>query len=95
MESQKFLRLLEHTTSRRPKFSIKHGGYPMLEIVQYGKFMQVSMAEILNFARRWEADYEARRQAPDRPPSLFIFSYPLVETNMNDPDCVEVGLWVE
>ena len=95
MESQKFLRSLEHTNARRPKFSIKHGGYPMLEIVQDGKLMQVPMAEILNFARRWEADYEARRQALDRPPSFFIFPYPFMETNMNDPDCVEVGWWVE
>ena len=67
----------------------------MLEIVQDGKLMQVPMAEILNFARRWEADYEARRQAPDRPPSFFIFPYPFMETNMNDPDCVEVGWWVD
>ena len=95
MESQKFLRSLEHTNARRPKFLIMHGCYPMLEIVQNGKFMQVPMAEIFNFARRGEADYEARRQAPDRPPSLFIFPYPLVETNMNDPDCVEVGWWIE
>ena len=67
----------------------------MLEIVQNGKFMQVPMAEIFNFARRGEADYKARRQAPDRPTGFFIFPYPLVETNMNDPDCVEVGWWVE
>ena len=73
MESQKFLRSLEHTNSRRPKFSIKHECYPMLEIVQEGKFMQVPMAEILNFARRWEAVYEARRQVPERPETFSIF----------------------
>lgn len=35
--------------------------------------MQVPMAEILNFARRWEADYETRRQAPERPETFSIF----------------------
>ena len=78
-----------------PSFPIKHGGYPMLEISRDGKTMQVPMAEILIFARRWQADYGTRRQAPERPETFSIFPYPLMETKMNDPDCIEVGLWVE
>ena len=95
MESEKFLLSLEHSNTLRPKFSIKRSGYPILEISWDGKTMQVPMAEILNFARRWEADYEARRQAPERPETFSIFPYPLMETKMNDPDCIEVGWWVE
>ena len=91
MESEKFLRSLEHTNALRPKFSIKHEGYPMLEISQDEKSMQVPMAEILSFAQRWRADYEAQREARSDSTKLAVYPYPLYSTNMNDPDVVDVG----
>lgn len=90
MESEKFLRSLNHTNPARPKFSISRGVYPMLEISIDGISTQVPMAEILSFARRWEADHEAQLRARVRPNSLSIFPYPLMETKLNDPDCIEV-----
>lgn len=91
MESEKFLRSLEHTDPLRPIFSIKHKGYPMLEISHDGKSMQVPMAEILNFARRWEADYQAQREIRKEINRLYFFPYPLMNINMNDPDAIEIG----
>jgi hypothetical protein len=91
MESEKFLRSLEHTNPLRPMFLINHKGYPMLEISHDGKSMQVPMAEILNFARRWDADYEAQREARKEIDRLYVFPYPLMNLNLNDPDVREVG----
>ena len=90
MESAKFLRSLEHNNLRRPKFSIKLGGSPMLEIVQGGQVMQVPMGEILIFVRRWQADHDAQRPARVASGRLDLFPYPLENTNLNDPDCLEV-----
>lgn len=62
----------------------------MLEISLNGQAMQVPMAEILSFARRWEADYAALQRTPPRSTSLPVFPYPLMDTNVNDPDCIDV-----
>ena len=63
----------------------------MLEISQDGQVMRVPMAEILNFARRWDADFEARRLAQAGEGRLFRFPYSLLNTRLTDPDCIDVG----
>ena len=95
MESAEFLQSLEHSNSARPKFSIKRGGYPMLEISHGGQCMQVPMAEILIFARRWQSDHDSRREVRRASGMLDLFPYPLMNTRLNDPDCIGVAWWVE
>ena len=56
--------------------------------------MEVPIAEILNFARRWEADREAQRARPTRT-GLNLYPYPMYGTRVDDPDCLEVGWSVE
>lgn len=90
-KAKSFLRSLEHTNPLRPRFSIDHKGYPMLKISYDGKCMQVPMAEILNFARRWEAAHEAQGEARKEVNRLYVFPYPLMNINLNDPDVVEIG----
>lgn len=95
MESPEFLQSLEHSNSKRPKFSIKRGDYPMLEISQGEQCMQVPMAEILVFARRWQSDHVAQRDARIAAGRLDLFPYPLMNTRLADPDCIGVAWWVE
>ena len=91
MESIEFLRSLEHNNSLRPKFSLKRGEYPMLEISQGEQCMQVPMAEILEFARRWRGDHDAQRQARKLSGTLDRFPYPLMNTRVTDPDCSDIA----
>lgn len=90
MESPEFLQSLDHQNPLRPKFSIRHEGYAMLEISKDGQVMRVPMAEILIFARRWEADFSARRLAQAGEDRLFLFPYSLMDTRLTDPDCIDV-----
>ena len=90
MESPEFLQSLDHQIPLRPKFSIRHEGYAMLEISQDRQVMSVPMAEILNFARRWEADLKARRLAHIWSGRLSLFPYSLLNTRLTDPDCIDV-----
>ena len=61
IESAQFLESLEHDNPDRPRFTIKPGLYENLEIGFRGQVMCVPMAEVLAFARRWEADLKAQR----------------------------------
>ncbi len=94
-ESAQFLETLEHDNPDRPRFSIKPNGYENLQISFNGQVMCVPMAEVLLFARRWEADFEARRKAQRSKGALCLFPYNLMKTNLNDPDLRNLHWWVE
>ena len=85
-ESHEFLGSLEHTNPARPRFAIKRGVYPMLEITHDGQQLQVPMAEVLEFAHRWHADRESQRAARQSAGGLDLFPYPLMSVSFNDPD---------
>ncbi len=93
-ESDKFLRALVHTNPHRPTFEIGEGVDTQLRITFKGQTMEVPISEILNFARRWEADHKAQQALPTRT-TLNIYPYPVYGTRMDDPDCLKVGWWVE
>ena len=78
-----------HTNSKRPMFEIGQGMDAQLRTTFEGQTMEVPIAEILNFARRWEADYAAQQARPTRT-TLNIYPYPLYGTRLDDPDCLEV-----
>jgi hypothetical protein len=90
-ESADFLASLQHSNSERPTFSIDPGGTGQLDVWFQGKHLRLPMSEVLNFARRWQADFEQRRQAMQRAGSLMLFPYPLYNTKLDDPDCT--GVW--
>ncbi len=92
MESTDFLHSLEHTNPLRPKFSIMRAGYPKLEISLGGQVIQVPMAEILEFARRWQADHDAQRNSRIASGRLDIYPYPLMCTSTADPD-IRLDAW--
>ncbi len=85
-ESPEFLRSLEHTNPLRPRFAIRRDGYPMLEVQYNGQQSQIPMAEVLEFARRWSADYESRQAARQLAGGLAVFPYPLMNVSLNDRD---------
>ena len=95
IESAQFLESLEHDNPYRPRFTIKPGLYENLEIGFRGQVMCVPMAEVLVFARRWEADFESRRQAQQDSGRLCLFPYSLMNTNLNDPDIRSLRWWPE
>lgn len=86
-ESAQFLESLNHSNPERPRFSIKPGTYPMLEIELAGQRMEVPIAEILAFARRWEADWAERKEAIRTAGRLPLYPYSIMCTRLDDPDC--------
>lgn len=94
-EAAQFLESLEHDNPHRPRFRIKPKCYENLEIAFHGQVMCIPMAEVLLFARRWEADFELRRQAQQDSGQLCLFPYNLMNTNLNDPDRRNLRWWVE
>lgn len=94
-ESAEFLETLEHDNPQRPRFRIKPRGYENLEISFNGQVMCIPMAELLLFARRWEADFESRRQVQQDSGQLCLFPYNVMNTNLNDPDLGNLRWWVE
>ena len=94
-ESAQFLESLEHDNPDRPRFRIKPKCYENLETTFRGQVMFIPMAEVLLFARRWEADFESRRQAQQDSGKLCLFPYSFMNTNLNDPDIKNLRWWVE
>ena len=92
-ESAEFLATLEHDNPDRPRFRIKPSRYENLEIGFNGQVMCIPMAEVLLFARRWEADFESCRQAQQDSGQLCLFPYSLMNTRQNDPDVANLRWW--
>lgn len=92
-ESAEFLATLEHNNPHRPSFKIKPSGYENLEISFNGQVMCIPMAEVLLFARRWEADFKLKDEAARRRGELCLFPYNLMNAGMNDPDVRDVPWW--
>ena len=86
IESAQFLESLEHDNPDRPRFTIKPGVYEKLEIGFRGQVVYVPIAEVLLFARRWEADLKAQRAERKDATNLALFPQPLMSVNLNDPD---------
>lgn len=84
-ESVEFLSSLDHTNPHRPKFRIIPGPDD-LEITFKGQVMVVPIAEVLDFANRWDADHEAKRPAAIAKGHLFLHPYPLYNVRLQDPD---------
>ena len=93
VESAQFLESLEHDNPDRPRFTIKPGVYESLEIGFCGRFICLPMAEVLTFARRWEADLQAQRAERKGATTLALFPYPLMSVKMNDPDVRDLCWW--
>ena len=51
------------------------------------------MAEVLTFARRWEADLQGQRAERKDATTLALFSYLLMIVKMNNLDVRELRLW--
>ena len=94
-ESAQFLESLQHDNPERPRFTIRRGVYENLEIELHGQVMRIPMAEVLAFARRWEADQAAQRAAQKGAPTLAIFPYPLMRSKLDDPDIKNLRWWPE
>jgi hypothetical protein len=93
VESAQFLESLEHDNPDRPRFTIKPGVYENLEIEFHGQLMCVPIAEVLAFARQWEADLKAQRAGRKEATTLALFPYPLMSVNLNDPDVRNLRWW--
>ena len=93
VECAQFLESLEHDNPDRPRFTIKPGLYENLEIGFRGQVMCVPMAEVLVFARRWEADLKAQGAERKCATTLALFPYPLMSVNLNDPDVRNLRWW--
>jgi len=91
VESAEFMATLNHTNLERPVFGILRAGYPMLLIDYLGQRMEVPMAEILEFARRWREDFESQRPKSMAAGKLHLVPYSLISTRLDDPDVREVA----
>ena len=92
-ESTQFLESLQHDNADRPRFTVQRGVYENLEIGFRGQVMCIPMAELLAFARRWEAEQESQRAARVGGPSLAVHAYPLMNANLDDPDVRNLRWW--
>jgi hypothetical protein len=90
IESLAFLPSLAHDNLQRPRFKIIHQMNAQLEITHEGKSMCVPISEILNFAQRWNAEFEVYRKQYQPSGHLALYPYPLYSVNLNDPDVVAV-----
>lgn len=64
-----------------------------IEVSFNGQVMCIPMAEVLLFARRWEADFELKDEAARRRGELCLFPYNLMNAGMNDPGVRDVPWW--
>ena len=94
-ESAEFLATLNHDNPDRPRFAIQGGIYPMVEVAFVGRRMSMPMAEILSFAKRWEADWDLRVMANQGKRQLSIYPYPLTATRNTDPDVSSLKWWAQ
>lgn len=85
-ESPEFIASLNHTNPERPRFTIGTGMDARVLIEFNGQSLAVPIAEILKFARRWEADFERQRAKEKQAGRLGLFPYPLYGTRLDDPD---------
>lgn len=90
-ESARFLRSLEHRNPERPRFFIDPTGYENLEIRHRGQSIRLPMAEVLAFARRWEADAWSRHESASVRRTLSTDAHPLRNVRPDDPDVARDG----
>jgi len=94
-ESTQFLESLEHDNPDRPRFKIKRGVYENLQIDFRGQVMCIPMAELLAFARRWEADQKSQQTARVGVPGLGVHPYPIMSASLDDPDIRNLRWWTD
>ena len=85
-ETVEFLLSLEHHNQLRPRFAIGQGANPMLSISFRGANMDVPMAEVLEFARRWNKSNASLHSNMLAGETLLRHPYPLFNVRVDDPD---------
>lgn len=96
-ESDEFLESLKHRNPGRPLFKILKGQYTnFLSITFKGQTLTVPIGEILDFARRWERDFERKQRYMAECGGSSMYPYALMGTRLDDPDVEEImATWLK